>query len=118
MAQCGDEPALCQENGGFHFRFIARLIGTRRHNGNAVKLCHLQVGAIQVGLIAAGPSDAGAGIVRYDQLARALEELKSQEVTLDPVGKILAECGSRKGVGAGAECGYEEAGWTAPVSRS
>jgi hypothetical protein len=26
-------------------------------------MCHFQVGAIQIGLIAAGPSDAGAGIV-------------------------------------------------------
>src|SRR5260370_1168150 len=35
-------------------------------------------------------------------VTRALEELEGQDVTLDPVGKILAECGSRKGVGTGA----------------
>jgi len=29
-------------------------------------------------------------------------------VTLDPVRKILAECGVRKGVGAGAQRGYEK----------
>ena len=31
-------------------------------------------------------------------------------MTLDPVGKVLAEGGVRKGVGAGAQCGYEERG--------
>ena len=45
---------------------VPGFVGPRRHNGDAVKLCHLQVGAIQVGLIAAGTSDAGAGFVGDD----------------------------------------------------
>jgi hypothetical protein len=46
---------------------------------------------------------AGGNKIRHDQLTAALEELKGQNLTLDPVGEILAECASRKGVGAGAE---------------
>jgi hypothetical protein len=66
VTQYGDQPAFCQEHCGLHFRFVPGFVGARGHNGNAVKLCHLQVGAIQIGLVAAGPSDAGARIVRYD----------------------------------------------------
>jgi hypothetical protein len=110
VAQYGDQPALCQEHGRLHFSFVTGFVGTRRHNRNPVKLCHLEVGAIQIGLIAAGASDTGAWIVRHDQLTRALEELKGQNVTLDPVGKVLAERASRKGVGAGAKRSHEERG--------
>src|SRR6202035_4560203 len=62
----------------FHFGFVPGFVGPRRHNGNAVKLCHLQVGAIQIGLIVAGTSDAGTRIVRDDSLTGALEELEGQ----------------------------------------
>jgi hypothetical protein len=39
-----------------------------------------------------------------------LKKFKGLDVTLDPVGQILASGGTRKSVGAGAERGYEERG--------
>jgi hypothetical protein len=66
VAQYSDQPALGQENCCFDFSFVPGFVRPRWHHGHPVKLCHLEVGAIQIGLIAAGTSDAGAGIVRHD----------------------------------------------------
>jgi hypothetical protein len=47
VTQYGYQPAFGQEHCGFHFR--SGFVGPRGHNGNAVKLCHLEVGAIRSG---------------------------------------------------------------------
>ena len=66
VAQDGDQPAFRQEHGRFYFGFVSGFVGTCRHDGDVIKLRHLEVGKIQIGLIAAGTSDAGAWIVGYD----------------------------------------------------
>ena len=95
------------QNGIFHFGFVPRFVGPRGHDRDAVVLGHLVISAVEIRLIAAGSSDTGARVIGNDQLRRAAEELESLHVAVDPVRQILAQGGSRKGVGAGAEHGDE-----------
>jgi hypothetical protein len=64
---------------------------------------HFVIGAIQVGLVATGAIDAGAGIIGNDQLGRALKIFQGFDVALDPVAQVLVQRGTRKRVSARAE---------------
>lgn len=110
VTQNRDQPALRQKYTGFDFGFVLGLVGTRRHHGDVVVLGELEIGAIEIGLVAAGSRDCGLGIIGDHQLRGTLKEFQGLDVTLDPVGKLLAERGAGKGVGTGAEHCDEQGG--------
>jgi hypothetical protein len=68
---------------------------------------HLVVRAIEIRLIAAGAIDAGARVIRHNELRRSRDELEGPDVAVDPVRQMLSPCGVRECVGAGAEHGDE-----------
>src|ERR1700741_3632782 len=71
-------------------------------------LGHFVIRAIEVRLVTACARDAGPRIIWHEQLGGALEEIEGTHMAIDPVRKALAESGSRKGIGAGAEHGDED----------
>src|SRR5689334_16829726 len=103
-----DEPPFCQKHSRFDFRFVSRLVGTCWHDGHVIMLRQFEIGAIQIGVVAAGTSDAGAGVVGYYQLGRTLKKFKGSDVTFDPVGQVLAQSSPRKSIGTGPEGGDKQ----------
>src|SRR5688572_5704537 len=101
MPQCSQNPALYDSDGIFNFSLVPWFSGPCWHDGGPVMLRHLVIGAVQVRLVAAGPSDAGARIVGHDQLNGALVKLKRTHVTVDPVRQPLPERCIGEGVVAG-----------------
>jgi hypothetical protein len=106
----GQYPTFDDADGIFHLGFIARFVRPGGQDRDAVMLRHLVIGAVEIRLIAAGPRDSRAWVVRHEQLGDALEKLEGAHMAVDPVRQVLAERRTRKGVGAGAEHGYEDRG--------
>jgi len=71
---------------------------------------HLVIGAVQIGLVAAGAIHSGARVVWNDQPRRPHAVFECRHVAVDPVAQVLAERGTRKRVRAGAENGDEQLG--------
>src|SRR5579863_6103838 len=110
MPQRRQNPALYYSDGALDLGFVPWFSGPGWHDGGAVMLRHLVIGSVQIRLVAASASDAGARIVRHDQLHDTLVELESAYVTVDPVSQALSERRVRECVTAGAQGGNEDGG--------
>ena len=73
MAQAGQHPSADNLHANLHLRLVARLVGPGRDDGRAVVAGQIGIGAVDQGLVEAGPSDAGAEIVA-DRLTRSPAE--------------------------------------------
>ena len=73
MAQAGQHPSADDLHADFHLGLVARLAGPGRDESRAVVADQIGIGAVDQGLVEAGPGDAGAEIVA-DRLARSPAE--------------------------------------------
>jgi hypothetical protein len=71
-------------------------------------LCHLVIGAVQVGLIAASAVHPSARIIGNDQPRNTLQKLESTDVTVNPTVQILIPGRIGKGVAGCAEDGNKQ----------
>ena len=81
---------------------VARLVGTRRHDGRVVVGRHLGVAAVDRRLVEARLGDAGLQVVGHHHRRHAAEEGEGARVRADPVGAAPASrsprhrCSSRR----------------------
>ena len=68
MPQRGQYPAFHHAERHSPLWLCPSACGPRRHDGDAVVLGHLVIGAVEIRLIAAGAVDAGARVIGHDQL--------------------------------------------------
>jgi hypothetical protein len=69
---------------------------------------HLLIGRVQVGIIAAGPRDAGPRVIRDDERRHATVELKGMDMGLNPRFHLLIACRFGVGIRTGSEDGHEQ----------
>jgi hypothetical protein len=106
VAQPRQQPALGDQHADFDFRLIPRFRGSGRDYCAAIVSSHIQVGGVNVGLVAVRLGDAGLQVVRDQNLGHTAEEGEGVDVARDPVRQLLR--GVRVEVVAGAEHGDEE----------
>ena len=76
----------------------------------AVVARKLLVGPVGLGIVAVGPLDQRAGLVRHDEPGCAADEFERQHLGADPVLGGLARGGAGEGVVRCAERGHEDLG--------
>ena len=108
VAEPGQYPALGHEHTGFDGGLVTGLARPRRDHDGAVVGGQVLVGAIDLGLVAAGAGDGALELVRDPQRGGAAEVVHHVDVRVDPVNQLLGL--GRLGVGeaAGAEHGDEQ----------
>ena len=89
VAQTGQDPALDDLDGDLHLGLVARLSRPRRHDGGAVVGRHVGIGPVDLGIVKAGPDDAGLEVIRYHLSRHAAEIGKGAGMGADPVGQAL-----------------------------
>jgi hypothetical protein len=103
VAQRRNDPPLHDEHAALDFRFVLRLAGPRRDHRHAVVLRHLQVGGVDVRLVAIGPGDRAAKLVGHNDLGNAPEKLEGTHGRPDEIGELLRARRLGVRVVAGAE---------------
>src|SRR5262245_35032290 len=98
MPERRDDPAFGQQNRIFDLSLVPRSIWPRRQDSNPVVNPQFGVGAVQIRFVTASAGDARTGVVRHDQLWDTAEKLECLNMTVNPVGQILAQCRLGKSV--------------------
>jgi hypothetical protein len=69
---------------------------------------HLGVGAVDLGVVEAGPDDGGLRIVRHDEFGHAADRLEGAHMGVNPVGQRLRPGRLGEGEARGAQHGDED----------
>lgn len=91
VAQGGEDPALGDEHRGFDDRLVSGPARSGGHDGRAVVLGELEIGAIDDGVEATGVGDPALEIVWDEHGGSPAEELHHPHVGGDPGRQILGE---------------------------
>ena len=110
MPQRRHDPTLDDLHSGFDLGLVAGLVGPRGQHAHPVVHGQFVIGAVQIGLVAAGPLHAGAGIIGDDQLGNTTQEFEGADVGADPVLQFLALGGFGISVVAGPQDSDEDRG--------
>ena len=103
MPQAGQDPALRQQHTLLGLGLVARFAWPRRQDGRLVVLGPLLVAGVDVGIVAAGPADAAAQVIRDDGGGDTAEAGHGPGMAAEPVGEGLGPGGLGEGVVRRAE---------------
>jgi len=85
VAQAREDPALDDQNTGFHLRLVTRLTHARRQNRETIVLGEVLVARVELGLVAMRALHGALEVVRHDGRGNAAEELQRLHVCREPV---------------------------------
>ena len=108
MAEYGDNPSLGHLHTAFDLGFIARSVGSCGYHAEAVMKCQVQIGRVDVRVIAGRFGDAGAGVIGHGQRRHAAPELEGMFMGADPRFHLLIARDFGVGAGTGTEDGDEQ----------
>lgn len=91
MAQDGEDRALGDEHARLRLGFVARLAHAGGQNRRPVVRGKLRVGRIDLGIVAAGPTHAGAKIVGNERPRGATKIRERPHMRANPARQLLAE---------------------------
>ena len=98
VAQPREDPSFDDLHGDFDLRLVARVSRAGREHRHVVVIAELFDQAVGRRLVAVGPGDQGARLVRHDQARHAADELQRIDDRAHPVGAVLRGRGARVGV--------------------
>jgi len=110
VPEAGQDPALEHLDADLHLGLVAWLAGPRRYDRRAVMGRHVGIGAVDLGVIEAGPGDPRLEVVGHHLAGHAAKESEGAGVRFDPVGQRLGPGGLDVGVARRAEGGDEHLG--------
>ena len=108
VTQGRQDPALDDLHPGLRLGLIPRFAHPRRHHGHAVVVGQLQIGGIEIRLVAMRLAHAAAQIVRDQQGRHPLEVGEGPYLRADPVGQTLRPGRLGIGVVRGPEHRHED----------
>ena len=91
VAQPAQQPALDDEHGLLDLGLVARVSRPRRQDGGAVMGRHLGVGAVDLGVVEAGPDDRGLGVVGHEESGTPPIESKARRCASIQSGSVWVQ---------------------------
>lgn len=108
VSQGGGDPSLRDQDRRFHLGLVPGFSGPCGDDHSRVMPCHVMVGGIYIGFVAAGSGDPAFEIIRDDDLGDAAKKGKRLRMGGDPAREVLPEARFDKRIVARPQGGNEQ----------